>query len=364
MPATHTFTVAVILLTCSQVAAAPPGKPRRIEIPYGQPVWWVSFSPDGQLLASVAGVSARLHTLASGYRPGKPLRERDEHEECDCVSDHFSRIVFSPAGRLMVTVGVNGAKSPAFDEPESSARIRLWNVRTRRNTAEPLSAGEDAERPHAISFSPDGRTLATVGRDMQRTAGKHGVLRFWDTRGRPLGVSASGSFLGALAFSPDGKSISVACEGGVVELRRAADGRLEGQLRGKGNARSVEVSSDGAWLVSVEDIAPGDGVVRLWNLVTREAVDIPGSGRTDVTAAELSPGGRLLATAHADGSIRILALATRELAAKLDGHKGRVNTLAFAPDGRTLASGGVDSTILLWNMGRLGREAKPLPRER
>lgn len=39
----------------------------------------------------------------------------------------------------------------------------------------------------------------------------------------------------------------------------------------------------------------------------------------------------------------------------LAGHPAGVLTLAFSPDGRRLASGGREGTVLIWDVGALGR---------
>jgi WD40 repeat protein len=64
-----------------------------------------------------------------------------------------------------------------------------------------------------VAFSPDGKTLATVGADH--------VLRLWDvaTR-RPLGGPLDGhtGWVSTVAFSPDGRQLATAGEDRTIRL--------------------------------------------------------------------------------------------------------------------------------------------------
>jgi WD40 repeat protein len=58
-------------------------------------------------------------------------------------------------------------------------------------------------------------------------------------------------------------------------------------------------------------------------------------------------GGTVLATAGEDGVIRLWDVASRELLRLMIGHSAPIHQLAFSPDGTVLASAGADGTVRL-----------------
>ena len=100
--------------------------------------------------------------------------------------------------------------------------------------------------------------------------------------------------------------------------------------------------------------------IYLWNT---DASDVKATFKaldTSFNALAFSPNGRLLASGCSDGSVRLWnATAKKEglggkigqymPTLKLKGHKERVNILAFSPDGKTLLSGSEDGTIRAWD---------------
>lgn len=103
--------------------------------------------------------------------------------------------------------------------------------------------------------------------------------------------------------------------------------------------RSLEISPDGRWLVAGTEL----GAVRLWNLVTREQIEMASDGGVKGFAA-FSPDSRLLAfteqTLNSFGSIKIWDTQTRKYEPPvLD--EWPVGPSRFAPDGSWFAYGAV-----------------------
>jgi WD40 repeat protein len=225
----------------------------------------------------------------------------------------------------------------------------------------------------ALAFSPDGKTLATAGRD--------DVVRLWAAAtGKELAALRHTNRVACLAFSPDSKTLVVGGLGrvkdyynelGCITLWDVATGRqracltgyeplslgekVRGTLTGKqrwpltghrGIVLAVAVSPDGRTLASGGD----DGHIILWDLARGKVRrDLQGdSGGGDIRSLAFSPDGRRLAWTGIN-SVMLWDLAGGEEGVLLGRHDGWANCLAFSPDGRTLASGGWFA-VKLWEV--------------
>lgn len=92
-----------------------------------------------------------------------------------------------------------------------------------------------------------------------------------------------------------------------------------------------------------------------WNIGTGEKTRLEGH-KGKVVALDLSPDGRLIASASWDGTIGLWS--ANDAPVFLDGHGAGVNDIAFSGDGAVLYSASSDGTIRVWDL------SKPEPADR
>ena len=161
-------------------------------------VWESAFSFDGKILASASwDGSIILWDIAAQKAIGLPL------------IGHQGAVVSvsaSPVERILASAGRDG-------------KIILWDIATGQ-PIKTLSQGSPGT-VWRVAFSPDGKTLASAGcaRLTARGNCEHGEIRLWDvTTGRQLGQSFVGhqDVAWAITFSPDGKKLASGSRDGTI----------------------------------------------------------------------------------------------------------------------------------------------------
>jgi WD40 repeat protein/transcriptional regulator with XRE-family HTH domain len=195
----------------------------------------------------------------------------------------------------------------------------------------------------SAAYSPDGKTLATIGRD--------GTTILWDTMsGKELrrlqGSTVVKDAFGTqrLAFHPDGEQLAVA-DSELIKIWDLESETVIKTLPGhEGDVWSIEFSSDGQQLAS----GGTDRTVRIWDIATGESLVLEGHTLA-IEGLAFKPDGNWLATASDDQTMKIWDTETGELLRDVTGFPDVADSVAFSSDGTRLAAAGTGAYIRIWD---------------
>jgi WD40 repeat protein len=115
-----------------------------------------------------------------------------------------------------------------------------------------------------------------------------------------------------------------------------------------GEVRSLALSPDGRLLA-----AGGHNVVRLIEIAITQEIDELRNPIEWVNGGAFSPTSKdVFATAGAEGLVKLWNLRTKELVATLVGYPSGINSITFSPNGKRLAAAGWGTTLQVWDVER------------
>lgn len=214
--------------------------------------------------------------------------------------------------------------------------LRLWNT-TEQSPGNPFVEGPLKHGKTSISWSPDGRTIATA------ESAHDSKLCLWNTDGTTAAIlKGHRGVIYQLAWDPrDGRLASVGIDGTIRVW--SAQGQLNGTLHSGESLASVAWKPDGTQLASGCE----NGTIQLWHPEGR-----PGRllrGHTDcVTCISWSTDGRWIASGSRDNTVRLWTDDGEPLFT-FHGHASEVQTVGWRPHSHQILSAGRDGTVRLWN---------------
>jgi WD40 repeat protein/serine/threonine protein kinase len=200
----------------------------------------------------------------------------------------------------------------------------------------------------ATAFSPDGRTVLTVGTD-------HGA-RLWETEsghviGQPLGHPDR---VLAACCRPDGTILTGCADGGIRSWKAGAPQPHASHSLGAGPVLALAFSADGRFVAAGRPSAVQLWETDAWKLLAEK--DHQGV----IQALAVSADGTAVLTGTEDGTVRLWEVSAGEPLRELGNHRYEVRALAFSPDGRFVLSGSEDYTAQLWERATGKPVGKPL----
>jgi WD40 repeat protein len=142
-----------------------------------------------------------------------------------------------------------------------------------------------------------------------------------------------------VAFSPDGKLLATGGRDNTIKLWEVKTGRvLRSSRTTSDGAAHITFSPDGKLLASIGSF-DSDFAVTLWNVMTGDKLRKL-EGRSMVRAVAFSPDGKILASGHLDKTIKLWDVETGKVIRTLLGRHGyEYGSLRFTRGGETLISG-------------------------
>jgi WD40 repeat protein len=241
-------------------------------------------------------------------------------------SDYVNSISFSPDGKLLAS----GSRDTT---------IKIWEVGSWKliKTLE----GHSYE-VYSVSFSPDGKLLASGSRDT--------TIKIWEVGSWKLIKTLEGhsDHVYSVSFSPDGKFLASGGRDTTIKIWEVGSWKLIKTLVGHSNSiLSVLFSPNGNFLAS----SSWDKTIKIWEVGSWKLVKTLEGHSNEVRSVSFSPDGKFLASGSDDKTIKIWEVGSWKLVKTLEGHSYEVYSVSFSPDGKLLASGSRDTTIKIWEVG-------------
>ena len=248
-------------------------------------------------------------------------------------------VSFSPDGKMIATAS-------------EDKTVKLWS-RDGKDLNQPLQGHR--ERVWSVRFSPyDQKTIGTTSWDE--------TIKLWNWDGRKSQelttlIGHQGWVFG-VSFGPDRRTIASCGTDKMVRLWRwdVKEGSLQKSWYSGHKNKVVDVafSPNGKIIATASD----DGTTKLWNLNGTLHRTLEGHSE-QVMSASFSPNGQTIATASFDKTVKLWNL-NGALVTTLRGHSDWIWDVSFSPDGKTLASASRDKTVRLWRIDRAEPQGQPL----
>jgi WD40 repeat protein len=310
----------------------------------------------GFRVSSIAFSPAGKEIAIRGYNPFVDIRSLDNYECIALIDKRLSGLInfdatlsfdndravaFSPDGKLIASSVIQGT---------DCNNILLWNVDLRKE--EITLKGHRISpfgRIHSISFSRDGKLLASASQDA--------TIKLWDVlAGEQYASLQHQNPVCAVSFSPEGSTLVSGDNKGCVEFWDIKNRlRLDIiQAREISSINSIAFNSDGSMLAVAGNGEWLNGIhLQIWDANAKKVIHLLTGHSDPVKSVVFSPDSQTLASGSEDGSVKIWDVNSgKELLTlsekNYQGVVKKITSVAFSPNGQILASSSIDGTITIW----------------
>jgi WD40 repeat protein/tRNA A-37 threonylcarbamoyl transferase component Bud32 len=263
---------------------------------------------------------------------GDDWPETRRQEEAD---GRLDGAVLSPDGRTVATGGRDSS-------------VVLWDAETATATA---TLERHAGPVRLVAFDPTGRRLvAAANSDHSLTLLPRDRARLWDVgAARPIRSLLGGltADVSGVAWHPDGGVVLVGCGDRTARLVDAETGAAVGEpLPHPSTVTAVAFTPDGTRFVT----GCRDGTLRTWDFATRAPLGRPLRLAREVTAVAFDAGGGTVLAGDLGGTARFWDPVSGEPLGVPLHHAGAIRFAAFHPGGRAVVTAGDDGHVRRWDV--------------
>jgi WD40 repeat protein len=302
----------------------------------------VSYSPDNTRLATASkDGTVKVWDLGNGR---ELVTYRGHADQVDDPSTDANLLkvgaaAFSPKQKMIASVG--------------GTQVHLWEPDTGK-LIKVLAKIEKSDKPlKCVAFSPDGKSLA-VGSD-------EGILRVYEVESgkNTFSSPARNARIERVAFSPNGKLIGIADSGGSAAVFAPGVGNgmplSTSVIDGSGECFGITFTLDNGFIITCgKDAAarliagPSPDGMGAANTASRMKAYLGHTGSVNDVA--LLPDGDHLVTGGEDKTVRVWTVKDGKQLRSFQGHMTRILAVAVRGDGRQIASASEDGAIRLWDL--------------
>ena len=258
--------------------------------------------------------------------------ETNAGKPCDVIATK------SGATKVITTVGKNILVASA------DKTVRIWDLTPKWNLQKKIGELQDSktlvDRVNSLSFSPDGKSLASGGGVPSRS----GELKVWNIADGKLvcaNTESHSDTISGISFSPDGKYIATAATDRFVKVFNMEGAVLERSFEGHTNhVLDVAWRADGFVLAS----GGADQVVKEWDFEKgNQKQTVKGHTKGVSSIAYMGTGEKLISSSG-DQSVRIANKPLPDAGTF-------IHSSSVSKDGTIIVAGGEDSILRVWTTG-------------
>src|SRR3989442_5917854 len=274
------------------------------------------------LVLVVAGVTMAAAAVMSVSEVWEEKVMRDGHTAA------VRRAVFSPDGRLLVSIG-------------EDKQVIVWDFARRARLA---TFNDHTDWVAAVAFSPDGKRFATASFDR--------TVIVWDALNlrKETVLRAHRDKVTVVAFSPDGLVLVTASNSNVAEDRatflwRVGSWEQIAQIPlGASEVQSLLFPAGSGRVIYHNDTSP---LPNTWDVRTGQPLGNDFDPAWGSINAALSPDGTELVGVQGTGEVIFADFKRRRTLKRDKAHQDNGRAVAFSPDGRLVVTGA--ENIILWD---------------